>query len=447
MGKDVASISLSMARNDGIGDAGVAALSAAIRTISDKLKERSSSIIFESLDLSGCGIGDTGAEALAIALEEYPCCIRHLDLSHNSISDEGVAAIERALSSACQNLDESSKSKDEPMGVGTLDLSFNNDIGDQGASSLAELIKTRMVQRCILRSCHVHADGAAAFGAALKSLIKRKESISHDIEIDLSGNPIGVLRKASKSSGGSKYSATALKSKASKTTAAYMSFINKRVQKGLQDFGVTSTSETLESDDEEEERMDDDGKGSSSSDASKVKCGALSFAEAYLEEDEEEESIRESSQAKTSTSSPADFAIELGFRRCSLDTRAVDALAAVTQHVRSTGTTFSVDVRMNYVLEDEMVDSLKGNPDLDEYLGEMAERHLEAMEVLREAKRRAKEAAVSAAARARAEAEVEDAWGDIGDFGGGISEDWGDEKNEWDSDQDYDDQDQYDDYF
>jgi hypothetical protein len=61
---------LHLTRNEAIGDAGAAALSAPIQMVTSK---NEGVTVFAVLDLSGCGIGDTGAEALAIAWEKTYC--------------------------------------------------------------------------------------------------------------------------------------------------------------------------------------------------------------------------------------------------------------------------------------------------------------------------------------------------------------------------------------
>ena len=133
----------------------MAALSAAIRIVA----QEKDAIIFDVLDLSGCGIGDAGADALAIAIESRPGCIKHLDLSNNHISDEGAAAIGRALCSETKR-----------RGIDTVDLSHNKDLGDSGASALAQAIEHGMIRDLSIRSCHIQADGASAFAKALKAL-------------------------------------------------------------------------------------------------------------------------------------------------------------------------------------------------------------------------------------------------------------------------------------
>jgi hypothetical protein len=106
------------------------------------------------------------------------------------------------------------------------------------------------------------------------------------------------------------------------------------------------------------------------------------------------------------------------------------------------GLNIHVDVKMNDVLEEEMVAALRGDEEFHSNLVEMAEQHMEAMEALRMARKRALGAARAAAARMRAEAEMEDAWGTPVDM-----YDNDDYDEAWDSDAGYDEQEDIDDYF
>lgn len=410
-----------LTRNEHVGDAGAAALAAAIRSV---VTTNNGTKVFDVLNLAGCGIGDTGAEALAIVLEKHPLCIRHLDLSNNKISDEGAAALGHALSSG-------------KLGqIETLDLSNNKDIGDSGARALAATLENGTVQNMILRSCHVRADGASAFAKALKAVGKSTKERPKALKIDLSGNPLGILRKKAKSSG---YSATALRSKATATTAAYMSLIGRRVQKGLKEIGLAEAQDTLESDDEEEARMSGEEKGQ---DTAETICGALAFADAFIDHEDDDADERTTRLAVAESPDEKSLCeIELGLRHCAFDTRAAEALAAVVHEAESTmQLKVRVDVTMNNVLEEEAVTALRGDEEFQDNLVEMAEHHLEAMEALRMAQRRALEAAKAAAARMRAEAEMEVAWGAPVEMGDDYDE-------TWDSDADYDDQEDINDYF
>lgn len=430
-------LSLYLTRNEAIGDSGLAALSAAIRTVTSKNKGVT---VFEVLDLSGCGIGDTGAEALAIALENHPLCVRHLNLSNNQISDEGATALGRALLSSLES--------NNRCVIETLDLSHNNGIGDSGAKSIAGALEQGTVVNVILRSCHIHADGAASFAKSLRAIGHRSSTCTSRpalLRVDLSGNPLGILRKKSKSGAG-KYSATALRSKASARTAAYMNLIGKTVQKGLKDLGISEGPDTLESDDDEEAKMKGE-EDNDSQDPSKVKCGALAFADAFIDDEDDEDEGADVGE-EPSVEAPADervvCKIELGLRHCSFDTRAAEALAAVVLEAKSSSgmsMDLTIDARMNNVLEDETISALSGDSKYESDLDTMAETYHEAMEALRIARQRAQEAAKAAAARMKAEAEMDAAWGAPIEMRDDYDDDY-----QWDSDADYDDG-EYSDFF
>jgi hypothetical protein len=422
-------LSVYLTRNEAIGDPGVAALSAAIRTVA---AQNYGCTILETLDLSGCGITDAGAEALGVALEQNPFCIRHLDLSNNQITNSGAASLGRAL--AMRDGDRSSK-------IETLDLSNNKGIEDSGAKALALALEQGAIDTLILRSCHVHADGAAALVKSLKTLALSQHRLDQ-IQLDLSGNPLGILRKKPKSGGG-KYSATALRSKASATTAAYMNLIGKTVQKGLKDLGIAEAGgpDTLESDDEEDSQMDEKYQ---EEDPSLIKCGALAIADSLLEEDEEEANSEDEQKPATTSCK-----IQLGLRHCAFDTRASEALAAIRQELLSSSANMDIviDVRMNNVLEEDTIAALQEDRDspFESTLNEMAERYLEAMEALRISQQRSMEAAKVARSRMQAQEEMEDAWGapvPMGDDDYDYPPAYGDEEDEaWDSDADYDQED------
>jgi hypothetical protein len=463
-------LSLDLARNEGIGDAGVAALAAAIRTVAsqqqrkenniqkkkkmesikkldddenkdndvetdsasssttteeddDDLSEafdsltKTNTIIFERLDLSGCKIGDVGAEALAIALENHPLCVKYLDLSNNQISDEGAIRIARALGGIIDNRDDHhSRPRSNSGFVETLDLSNNNDLSDRGAKELARAFQEDGISNLILRSCNIKADGAAYFGNALRLVASQANAISSSVSvsvsaegatrrrrsIDLSGNPLGILTK--KKSSGNKYSAKALRSKATATTSAYMNIIGKKIR-GLSENINGEGLDTLESDDEEEDRMGDDD-----NDDSKTKCGALSFAEAFIDDGEYR---AEESGVKSENNDDIIEHFELGLRHCSFDTRAAEALAAVLQESRQKypRIKLTMDMTMNNVLEEDIIDALNGGLGYNDQLADMADSYLDALEILREARERALKATRIAAARAKADAERESDWG------------------------------------
>ena len=74
---------------------------------------------------------------------------------------------------------------------------------------------------------------------------------------------------------------------------------------------------------------------------------------------------------------------------------------------------------MNPVLEDEMVNALHGDDSDDDRLREMAERHLDVLEALKEAQERAAEVRAMARARVRSRTEWDDEEGDF-DIDGAI---------------------------
>lgn len=361
--------SLSLCGNADIGDAGAAALAAALRTIatSDSGSVKAEKTLLEKLDLSSCGIGNFGCEALALAIEDG-CGVGTLDLSNNQIKDEGVAALGRAIALAGRPT------------VRVLDLS-NNEVGVNGCTALLVAMGKGHLRQVRLRSCHIHADGAEIIGKGLRGLVIQK-SIP-ELDIDLSGNPFGVLRGKARKDGG-KYSASRLKSTATATAASYMNLL----KKGLKDVGMDNMlGKSSESDDEEEEKLggpesseEDD---ESSSEFAKKRCGAKSMVNAFLRDHDEE---------KEPSSSVERCIIRLGLRHCFFDHGAADALAAMLVEAKDRhATAIAMDVDMNPVLEDEMVSALHGDDDADDRLHEMAERHLDILEAIKEAEERAAE--------------------------------------------------------
>jgi len=380
-------ISLHLCGNKDVGDAGIAALAAAIR---GAILLNEESVVFEELDLSGCNVGDVGAEALALALETHPGCIKHLDLSNNNIGNDGATAIGRALSLGGK------------YGTKCLDMSNNPNLGNSGAACLADALGRGMIENLIIRSCNVQADGAKAFGEMLKVLAAK--NIVESVKIDLSGNPLGILRKVKK---GQKYSASALKSKASATTASYFNFIGKKIKSGLKEVGLDGVADsfvnTSESDDEEEERM---GSGESKDDVdpAKARCGAKAFASAIVVDEHE---LTESTESTSAITTPS-LKCELGLRHCYFDEGAADALAATIIQARERfGIILSIDARMSSALEESLVDALSSGADSDS-LDFMAERHMQALEVIRRSEQRAKEAAASARKRLAYEDEADE---------------------------------------
>lgn len=387
-GPAVDPISLHLANNPGIGDPGVVAIAAALRTI---LREHAGKTILNTLDLSKCNIGDAGAEALAMALDDEAgrLAVRHLILSQNKIGNRGLFALLRAFPPE------------------TIVLDGNDFVTDWGMNAVADLILSnkkkrspRSLLKLSLRSCSIKASGVERIGKALQRFFNQAAAQSNVcLEIDLSGNPLGVLR--GKAKGDSKYSASRLKSTVSATASAYMNQGMSILKKG---FGST-----IESDDEEEMK-DDELSGDEGDDLDQDRCGLKALANAFMFEDGDD--YFQSSFANCSVESSS---LVLGLRRTFCDTAGAEALAALVVKAKSRfNLDIKLDLALNPVLDEELIDALCG--DNDELLHDMSDRHLESMEILRQAKQRAALAAKATAARLGRQGDLEAEWGNVGDF-------------------------------
>jgi len=422
---------LSLSCNHDIGDAGCAAIAAALRLVNlkrhDMPNDDTSQFVLDSLDLSSCNIGDAGAEALALALESGPHCIDNLILSHNRITDAGALAIARALHSCRKN----NISHNRTL-VTTLDMSGNPGIGDKGASAIATCLSTKCLSVISLRSCSVQADGASAFSRAILSLAKGNlNGNTLEVQIDISGNAFGTHKSIKKISG---TSASALSAKATKTSRKYIGIFGKRLSSGLKEVaGVDIASllgrSTVESDDEMEEMMDEpsygleNGRFEGDSDideekletedqarhaASAGRCGARSFADPFL---------NATSQSEVLSSGKSDsLHCTIGMRKCLLDAGALDALAAaMVQGKEKFGISFSIDVSMNdhdldHMSTRALMTGLENDSATNQRLSEMAQRYQKAVEALQRAQVRAAEAAAAMSQRSKAEAAFGSAW-------------------------------------
>jgi len=374
---------LYLSGNTQVGDAGTVALVAAIRTCPPGVT------VFDVLDLSACDVGDAGAQALALALESHPNCIRRLILSHNQIGNEGVEALCRSLSG----------SGSPPSMVQALHLDNNPGVGNAGANAIARVVEKGGAEEISLRSCSIFADGASALGKALQkwaiqSSSKKKKNTRH-ILLDLSGNPLGKLRKKKKK----QKKLDEWKNKASETTATYFNWMGKKIQSGLKDVGLDGLLRppTVESDDDEEERM---SAGSSKPndddiDPSKAPCGVKAFCSAFMDDESKYNNDNNNKENR-----PPIVSFHLGMRHCFMDEFAANALAAAIVHAKEhLGMNLVVDATMNQVLEKKMEEALRGNA--ISTLEHMADRHMDALETLRLAEERATQAAAAAAARRR----------------------------------------------
>ena len=128
--------------------------------------------------------------------QQQPSTIKTKTKKTKRITEEGATALGRAF------LDNPSRRSNNLI-VESLDLS-NNPIGDRGALALAAALEQGKLSNLILRSCHIHAEGASSFGKALWTLTTTTSTqAEHEQEqiicLDLSGNPLGLLRGKSKS--------------------------------------------------------------------------------------------------------------------------------------------------------------------------------------------------------------------------------------------------------
>lgn len=372
--------SLFLGSNGAVGDAGAAALAAALRT-----SPQSSEPLLEVLDLSACGISDAGCEALAMAIRDNPGCVRKLDLSNNRITDDGAVSLALAASAG--------------TALANIDLSNNKEITDRGAAALATAIERGAIKSLVLRSCSIKADGAEALGTALCALGSSQKADGANMEycIDLSGNLLGTVKVQKK-----KGSASLLKSKASATTKAYVGFLGKKLRSGLNQAGMSGFMPSAESDDDEEELDSDLVDGDEENEAGKSggKCGARAFADAIVGE---EFGSSVSGRKQISDQREKRLSVRIGMRHCFLDERAADALAAAIVRGRdSHNMDISCDVVMNSALDRSVVSALAEMDD-DEMISDMSERYFQVLEALRIARQRAREAAEAAQARARAE--------------------------------------------
>lgn len=342
--------------------------------------------------LSSCDIQDAGAESIALALAFNPNCISKLDLSNNAISDKGATAIGRALvESHRSNVMSGNKS----LVLEEIVLDNNVKIGNNGAEALAEAMRCGALRRVSLRSCSVTAAGAAAFGKVIASLARLKDEVngSTRIEIDLSGNPLGI-KPVKKKKG--------FKDKASSHITSLSKTLQKSWRGGLKGAGV-SMGLTAESDDDEENFSmlggfidADEVEDSDNLFEVAERCGARSFVAETLNSEDDYDTLREGSILN----------LGIAFRRCNLDDGAVDALSAAIVKSKKLDINIAIDVSLNS-FEPETVSALLGCEKQAELLGSMAQRHITALSILNEARERAEIAANAAMARAEAENELE----------------------------------------
>jgi len=126
------------------------------------------------LNLFNARIGDDGAKALALALENSLAEIESLNLRDNRIGDEGAARLATALAT--------------DTSVQFLQLR-GNDIGDKGAVALAGALHTNTALMDVYMTwLDIGDDGAVAIADALRNNLNSKVRVLH-----LSWNRIGEL--------------------------------------------------------------------------------------------------------------------------------------------------------------------------------------------------------------------------------------------------------------
>ena len=308
---------------------------------------------FDSLDLSSCGVGDTGCSAIALAIASNPSCLtRRLDLSNNNISDEGAKLLGKSL------LDARLLLPDFALDEVILD---NNDIGDDSLEAIAAAFSCGAIKTLSLRSCAVKAAGCSFFGEAVRSLSQHLQSDdATTYSLDLSGNHFGTQQKKKKKGLGS-VSASLIRD----TATSNLRFIGKTLQGAAKSFGTS-----VDSDDDEDAMLgglveEDEGVDSCRIEA----CGAHSFASEFMRDNHDGN--------KYSCSSSA---ISIGMRQCFLEEKGCDALAATalaSRHCR-----LSFDVSLNDVSEDSVL-SLSRNEKYQGNLNDMAEQHMDLLNMLK----------------------------------------------------------------
>lgn len=389
-------ISLYLSKNPDIGDAGTAALAAAIRYI---VAESGNVTVIDTLDLSACGLSDVSAEALALAIENADVPpIRRLLLRHNHITNQGALSLGRAVQTIFSTNNNSAM---------VIDLSNNPKISDRGIATLLNAVEKGNLCELVLRSCSIHADGAELVGKTLRHWCSKNfqtgvvGSKMETASIDISGNPLGVLRGKSPSEKSSGYSTSYIKSKAAATASAYvtqgLSFLKKGLGGGVPGIGDVGG----ESDDEEEkqhtELIDQDSEEEKSDNK---RCGFKAMANAFIGSGVSP-NLQGPSLERINKSRPRKRMIRLGLRRTFCDTAGADALAAMAMFLNDEADTrldFSLD--LNPILEDDMLAALQ--EENSELLAEMSDRHSEAMAILRQAQERAIQATKQMSARRKA---------------------------------------------
>lgn len=314
--------------------------------------------VLNTLDLSSCGVADTGVRTLAIAIEGSPGCVSNLILCNNIITDEGAIDLANGIIAGY-------KKSNNKCRIQSLDLSNNAGIGDDGAMALFEAVELGALCSLSLRSCSIKWQGFAGLGSTFGRMFSGRRNNHHhapleSIEIDLSGNVLGKKEKKKKKKG--------LSSAVSANMMNSMNFIGKRLKSGLKDVGINNIvgTSSLESDDEVED-MDSIG-SELAEDQSSSRCGACEFYDSL------------GADLETKSTSGSNLRIRLGLRMCNLDEDGINALGAACVLLGdSTKSKLCVDCTMNrdVFIEDDIIELLADGKYEDERLGEIAQTHLD----------------------------------------------------------------------
>ena len=142
-----------------------------------------------SLDLENCGIGESGAEALAEALASPRCALRRLNLSRNFI---GATGVRRVAEGAARGAAARSA---RPSNAGAPLLALlvsHNAFGCEGATALADAAETsEAFARLEILDATMNGIGPAGVAALARATLGGSGAPALR-ELRLAGNPVGA---------------------------------------------------------------------------------------------------------------------------------------------------------------------------------------------------------------------------------------------------------------
>ena len=142
-----------------------------------------------SLDLENCGVGESGAEALAEALASPRCALRRLNLSRNFI---GATGVRRVAEGAARGAAARSA---RPSNAGAPLLALlvsHNAFGCEGATALAEAAETSdAFARLEILDATMNGIGPAGVAALARATLGGSGAPALR-ELRLAGNPVGA---------------------------------------------------------------------------------------------------------------------------------------------------------------------------------------------------------------------------------------------------------------